>query len=354
MRPRNLLENRHSVALSPAPDREPCPVERGTNSAAFPELSGNIFENIYLVAASELGIRYQRAPGKHGGWLLGNTQTVFLKGSVLAINDKSLRKRTRNKALTQNLLGENGIPVPEFVYQYVGASWHQCFARFLAFAKSRFPVVVKPNFGQQAFGVYTDIRSAEELARVLVLLGEREVRSLILERHIKGDTFRGIVFDGRLIDLVRWDLSTIAGDGQSTVRELLNALNATDPEYREIPQSDRLLEILSKHQLNLDSVPEAGQQIKLVDAGIFRGARRQRVPLDSVPNETRELLARIGPLTGARIVGVDFVCEDITMQVPDQEFGINEVNSSPGFGLFYAGSSEHDLEVVKLILSDVC
>ncbi len=330
-------------------------VERDDKAAnltsAFGDISDDPSENVYLNAAARLGIPYRPVRGANKFWLLGESPTVvWLRGAALGVNPSVLFGLLRDKAACQSLLAEHGFPVPEFLFLEAAPDWASCSDRCLAFARSRFPVVVKPNGGSQAIGVYTDIRGEPELLRVLGRQMTRGIGQLMVERHIPGSVHRAIVFDGRLVDVVRWQMSTIEGDGKRTARELVAELNAQGSGYREIELNARMVEILDKHGLRPDSVVPSGRRLQVVDAGIARGASRHRIPLDSIPRENHELLGRLCAVLGARLLGVDVICADMTAAWTGQEFRINEVNGSPGFGLSYPGGDPGDIEQVSGIL----
>ena len=319
----------------------------------FLNLSNNPHENTYLNAAQQLNIPFRIINGSKRYWLIGEKPGILLKWAILGANSAILKPLLRNKAASQSLLLHHGIPVPEFIHHPLNNDWETCLKRFTEFSASRYPVVIKPNDKSQAIGVFTNIRSAGEIARVLAQLQQSGFDSLIIEQHVIGKTYRGIVVDGELIDVVQWQLSTITGDGLSTVAELIDALNTVNTTYREVRIDDRLVEILSKNAVQLSSVPAVGHRIKLVDAGVYRGASRKRIPLDKIPDENRELFSKINQILGARLIGVDFICDDVTSPWFNQNFHVNEVNYAPGFGLNYPGGEENDFATVKLVLQRI-
>lgn len=326
----------------------------GRQTDAYPNLSGNHYENVYLNAAQRLGIPFREIRGARSYWLLGDLPGgVYLSRATLGVDSSPMLALLRDKAACQSRLAAAGIPVPEFLYVHASADWTDCRDRFVEFARPRYPVVVKPNSSGQSFSVFTDIRSEPELVRVLGRQAFRRVDDLLIERHVTGATYRAIVLDGDLIDVVRWDLSSITGDGRKSARELVAALNAGEAGYKELKLDARMVEILDKHGLRLDSIVPEGKRVKVVDAGVSRGARRQRVPLTSIAAENRDLFFRIYQAFGTRLLGVDIICADITVPWNRQEFRINEINGSPGVGLHYPHGDPHDLEPVTEILRRV-
>jgi hypothetical protein len=128
-----------------------------------------------------------------------------------------------------------------------------------------FPLVVKPNLGLCGYGV----RKIDTLA-ALRDYGELFPRgeSLVLQQYLPQENEAGIFYvrdprtgKGRLIGLALRYYARVVGDGHSSVRELM----------RKDPRTLRLLRSpahLCPH--DLDSVPAAGQTVRLATIGSTR------------------------------------------------------------------------------------
>lgn len=128
-----------------------------------------------------------------------------------------------------------------------------------------FPVVAKPNLGLCGYGVRL-LADMPELLAYLAAFPRDE--TVVLQRYLPQDGEAGIFYardpasgQGRIIGLALRYFPRVTGDGRSTVAELV----AADVRARRIGRSPR-------HQCSVppDSVPAAGQQVRLATIGSTR------------------------------------------------------------------------------------
>jgi cyanophycin synthetase len=165
-----------------------------------------------------------------------------------------------------------------------------------------------------------------------------------------GDDHRLTVVNGRMIAAAKRIPATITGDGTSTVRQLIDALN-TDPRrgrgYEKlmvlVPIDARLETLLGQQGLSLDAVPEAGREVKASLAGnISQGGTAIDVT-DMVHPDNRlaaELAARS---CYALVAGVDFMSSDISKSWRDGDGWVLEVNTSPGLRPHWIANPQQDV-----------
>ena len=145
-----------------------------------------------------------------------------------------------NKPLVHKLLARQGLPIP----RYAEFSLNEMNKAAAFLAEVRGDCVVKPARGTGAGqGVVTGIRSRWHLARAAAaaaVYGEH----LLIEEQVKGDNYRLLYLDGRLLDAILRKPPTVTGDGKSTIRELVQRANAE----RATPGFELALNLLSvKH-----------------------------------------------------------------------------------------------------------
>src|SRR5436305_6904207 len=126
-----------------------------------------------------------------------------------------------DKRLTNQILQDLGLPVPrqELVYDDDEAA---AAARRLGY-----PVVVKPLDGNHGRGVAIHL-TTEEQVRTAYGKAREEARTVIVETFHTGSDYRILVVDGRVVAVAERVPGRIAGDGQRTVTELVEEVNA-DP-----------------------------------------------------------------------------------------------------------------------------
>src|SRR5207248_7110144 len=140
--------------------------------------------------------------------------TMTSKTSGIAVDVAS------DKGLTNRLLDSAGLPVPrsEVVATVDGA--------VAAARKLGYPCVVKPLDGNHGRGVHLDLRS-EEAVRAAYDGARRESRGgdVVVETYVHGNDYRVLVINGRVAAVAQRVPASVTGDGEHTVRELVETAN---------------------------------------------------------------------------------------------------------------------------------
>ena len=235
---------------------------------------------------------------------------------------------SRDKDLTKRLLAECGVPVPEGrVVESVDDAWEAALEIGL-------PVVVKPTDANHARGVSLDVRTRAELEAAF-RLAAREGSEVMVERYIPGTEHRVLVVGGRMVAASRGECAWITGDGQHTVRELIERDINSDPRRGEeeeypldtirLPENRGVMLELQRQGLTPDSVPEAGRRVLVQRTGLLTDD-----VTDLVHPDIAELSALAARIVGLDIAGIDLVVQDIARPLAEQGGAIVEVNAGPG------------------------
>jgi cyanophycin synthetase len=208
----------------------------------------------------------------------------------------------------------------------------------------RSPVVVKPRDGNQGKGVTVNVQSRAELdvawdAATLIS------SDVIVERYIPGDDYRLLVVDRKLIAAARRDPPHVIGDGQHTVRQLVDLVNS-DPRRGDghatpltrIRFDAIALARLTSQGLDADSVPERGRKVVLRNnANLSTGGTATDVT-DDVHPDVAARAVEAALMVGLDVCGVDVVCRTVSQPLEDQGGAIVEVNAAPGLRMHLAPS----------------
>lgn len=233
---------------------------------------------------------------------------------------------SRDKDLTKKLLAMCGIPVPEGrIVDSPAAAW-------AAAQDIGLPVCVKPIDGNRARGVSLDLNTQQEVeaAYGIALAQGREV---IVERYVRGSEHRLLVVGDRMIAACRGESASVIGDGQHTVRELVELQINADPRRGSVgslplelvvlqDNSPEVLE-LSRQGLTPDSVPAAGQSVL-----VKRTGNMTTDITDVVHPEVLAQAVLAARVVGLDIAGVDVVTPDIAQPLGTQGVVV-EVNAGP-------------------------
>lgn len=262
----------------------------------------------------------------------------LLKGSESTDTSAIGRQLAKQKPVTNKLLARAQLPVATL-------RTAKTVERAIEAARRiRFPVVVKPANGNMGRGVTVDIRDeagvADAFARAQAIC-----QTVVIESFIAGKGYRLLVIQGKFFAAAHCRRAQVAGDGEATVRELLDRANA-HPERRLYPVGFRCpIEIdaeaescLAEQNLTLDSRPAAGQAVWLRRVEhISRGGDSFDVT-DEVHLANRDVAERAASLLGIDVCGVDFVTTDLTRPWWETGGAICEVNTRPGLDVHSAVS----------------
>jgi len=238
-----------------------------------------------------------------------------------------------DKKLTNRLLDSAGLPVPR---SEVVTTDDEAVA---AARRLGFPCVVKPLDGNHGRGVALDLRSEEAVRAAFPrALAESRSGDVVVESHVSGNDYRCLVIGGKLAAVAERVPAGVTGDGEHTVRELVEIANQ-DPR-RGIGHEkvltririDQAAESLVRSQgFELDEVPPTGTRVKLALTGnMSTGGTSIDRTMEAHPDnvEVAETAARV---IGLDIAGIDFICPDIAAPVRETGGAIVEVNAAPGF-----------------------
>ncbi len=253
--------------------------------------------------------------------------TMTSKTGALAVDIAS------DKDLTTKLLASAGLPVPrsECVRTLSGAVG--------AARRIGFPVVVKPLDGNHGRGVCLNLRSDEDVEKAYdIAKGESRRGYLMVESFITGRDYRCLIVGGRMQAIAERVPAHVVGDGQHTVAELVETTNA-DPRrgvghekvLTKIKVDAAALEVLEGQGHTLDSVPPAGEMVKLALTGnMSTGGISIDRTFDAHPDNI-EIAEEAARMIGLDVAGIDFICPDISAPVRETGGAICEVNAAPGF-----------------------
>jgi len=233
-----------------------------------------------------------------------------------------------DKDLTKSLLKSCGVPVPEGrIVNSPEEAWE-------AAQDIGLPVVVKPSDANHGRGVTLDLRTQADI-EAAYHVAYPEGSDVMVERFIPGHEHRLLVVGQRVVAAARGEIIGITGDGQSTVRQLIDSQLNADPRRgieEEFPLETISVDASNKVQLEIrrqgltpESVPDAGRFVVI--------ERNGNVAIDCTDNihpEVQYAAALAARVVGLDIAGVDLVAKDISQPLSAQGGAIVEVNAGPG------------------------
>ncbi|MCT9813225.1 cyanophycin synthetase [Acidovorax sp. Be4] len=288
-------------------------------------------------AAVARGIPFRRLTSGSLVQLGWGSKARRIQAAELDITSAVAESIAQDKDLTKRLLHSAGVPVPlGRPVQSVDEAWEVALEVGL-------PVVVKPQDGNQGKGVTVNLTERSQLEAAYA--AAVEYGTVMVERFLPGHDFRLLVVGGQLVAAARREPPQVLGDGQHTIRELVDIVNL-DPRrgsghgtaLTKIRLDDIAIGRIASEGLTADSVPAQGQRVVLRNnANLSTGGSATDVT-DDVHPEIAARAVEAAQTIGLHICGVDVVCETMLRPLEEQNGGVVEVNAAPGLRMHLAPS----------------
>ncbi len=244
-----------------------------------------------------------------------------------------------DKTVTKALLHEMGIPVPrgfkvrrlrdlDDAIQDIGG----------------YPVVIKPVDANHGKGITINITD-DATAEAAYDAAKEFSDDVIVERFLKGNDYRILVINNRLVAVAQRVPAHIVGDGKSTIQDLIDAVNC-DPrrgfghekELTAIIADEMTLRLLKLKGLTLTSVLPVGELCELKSTANLSTGGTAVDCTDIIHPDNAFMAERAARIIGLDIAGIDVICADISQPIAETGGGIVEVNAAPGFRMHLAPS----------------
>ncbi len=245
----------------------------------------------------------------------------------------------KDKQLTRQMLQTVGVPTPDGrIVKCAEDAWQ-------AAQEIGLPVVVKPQDGNFGRGVATNLLTREQVIKAYEL-AKPEGDGVIVEKYAEGADFRLLVVGDKLVAAARREPAHVVGDGQSSIRELVDIENcnplrsdghATSLSF--LPLDGLSLEVLATQGFTPESVPATSQRVLIRrNANLSSGGTATDVT-DFVHPEIAARAIDAAKAVGLDICGIDIVCRDISRPLEAQGGVVVEVNAGPGLRMHLHPSS---------------
>ncbi|MGQ3013612.1 MAG: cyanophycin synthetase [Flavobacteriales bacterium] len=241
-----------------------------------------------------------------------------------------------NKEQTKRMLEQAAIPV---------ASGSICVDEEdlkATIDKIGFPIVLKPLDGNHGKGASINVNSWEDALAGLEY-AKKYSRRVIVEKFITGFDFRMLVINNQLVAAAQRVPAHVKGDGTHNIQQLIDIENQ-DPRrgyghenvLTEILVDRDTLDLLTKMQYTLESVPEAGEIIYLKSTANLSTGGTSIDVTDMVHPENIFLAERISRVIGLDVCGIDIMAQNLTQPLKENGGVVLEVNAAPGFRMHLA------------------
>jgi len=232
----------------------------------------------------------------------------------------------------------------------------------LAYAeKLGFPLVVKPNNSSLSKHIACDIQNEADLKKA-ICVAQIINPYFIVEKFIKGDTHRVTLVNHEMAGCCMREASNVTGDGAHTIAELIEIKNK-HPRRGEAYQKNFTLHkiaadenaqfFLAKQGLTFESVLPKWNRVYLRDKIILKCGADIHDKTDEVHPDNIALFQKVSRLCEAPLVGLDFICQDISQPYHQQECAVLEANSLPYIDMHHYPVTGKPRNVAGLIMDYV-
>lgn len=243
-----------------------------------------------------------------------------------------------DKNLSKNLLAGMGVPVPKGFKIYDFEELEDSINSI------GYPVAIKPLDSNHGKGISANITSFED-AKKAFESAKNYSRAVIVEKSLKGNDFRALVINNKLIAVAERTPAFIKGDGVSTVKQLIENVN-TDPRrgyghekiLTQITIDNMTERVLELKGYNLETVLKKDEICFLKSTANISTGGTAIDRTDEVHPDNIFLFERIARIIGLDIAGIDVVAPDVSTSILKNGGGVVEVNAAPGFRMHLAPS----------------
>lgn len=266
----------------------------------------------------------------------GESDPIPFKWSRNPLSSAASLALSTHKEATRMQLQQAGVPVPQG--RTFARGDYQTAKEFVA--RIGYPVVVKPTMGVRGIGVVAGIKDEEQLDAAFKLMSGSKLghQDFIVEKHVHGADYRIVVVGDEVIAAIQREPASVFGDGKSTIAELLISKNVARKRNPHLWARPAKYDEAARHELqksgrDLDTVlPEGERQLLANTCSLSQGGDSIDVVDEMHPSIKQACVAAVKAMPGLAFCGVDFLLEDHTKRLDEQDAGICELNAHAAIG----------------------
>lgn len=254
-----------------------------------------------------------------------------------------------DKMLTKELLIQQNIPVAD------GAKIYNAISLLKEGERIGYPLVIKPRFGSKGNGVALNLKSDKELIKAYNYLKDIH-NELMIERYIEGNDYRVCVVNYNVVAVSLRIPPFIIGDGKNNIKNLIRMLNSDskrgydhEKPLTKIKIDESLLKFLEKQNMNLLTIAEKGEKIKLRENANLSTGGIAIDCTDKISEENKKICIRAAQTIGLDICGIDIKTTDIEKSLHENGV-IMEINAAPGIRMHHYPTEGRVRDVGEAIL----
>lgn len=253
-----------------------------------------------------------------------NREYIIHEGTISDANSLIAYWISNDKWMTKQFLSLSGIRHARGVLLKAGEDHKKA-------SLPSFPLVVKPYNTDHGIAVTAGITDGAQLVQAL----DRAFRhsdKVIVEEYYPGREYRFLVIDGMVRAVAYRDPANVTGDGETTIRELIEKKNlGRGDDYRypllKIKVDEEVERNIDEQGLTLSSVLPKGQKVYLrKNSNLSTGGDSIDVT-DTMPAFYKEVAVRAAQAATLRLAGVDIIIREPDAVPSEDDYIVVELNA---------------------------
>lgn len=266
----------------------------------------------------------------------------YFESIPLPLESLNVSKNWDDKALLKREFAKHCIPIPAY-FELSVFSFLRSLMNFTSvgrtakkiFSKLEKPVIVKPRVGSRGRHTITNIKSLEQFQEGIDV-AMQICSYLVVEEHLSGSVCRATLVSGELAGFYRAQAPTLAGDGERTIKELIEELDKKrESRVEPIRISEELSRHISRSGFSVCDILPKGVSLPLTHrmGRLFGGTTAEM--LEDLHPSFKPILKQAAKVSELAVVGFDCIIPDPTQDQASQKWGIIECNTLPFIDLHY-------------------
>jgi cyanophycin synthetase len=205
------------------------------------------------------------------------------------------------------------------------------------------PWVIKPANQTKGRDVFLKIKNIQELKKIARHL-LKKYRYLMIEEFVKGNDYRLLVLDNKLIGAVKRIPAQIKGDGVHNIRQLIEISNTKErrikakklsPFLKRIKIDLAMKKYLAQKNLKLSSIPKKDKIIRVRQNANFSTGGETEDVTNLIHTENIKIAHKTIKALGLKLCGIDIITKDISQPIEKNKGKIIEINGIPSLWIHH-------------------
>ena len=205
--------------------------------------------------------------------------------------------------------------------------------------KIGYPLVVKPIIGEKGYHVTVGIKNINDLKSAVQKINGR----VLIENQLEGEEYRVLVYNNKVIAITKRIKPYITGNGNDTVKTLINNFNAKKNDDFKCHNIN--INLIKEQGYSLNDVVDNNRKVIISNvANMSNGGDIEDVNIKNVHPDNINMFKKARQLSGLKLTGLDFISPSLSLPyyLMHGKCGILELNSLPGMEVHYNTKKNKD------------